>query len=217
MVKDRDAFILEHLGLVRAIANRFKNRGIEYDDLYQAGCVGLVKAVDNFDRTLGYSFSTYAVPVIMGEIKRLFRDGSIIKTSRSLKDKAMIADKARQKFIQKFLREPSVCELAEACGFSREELCSALEVMSPVQSLNPIYDGECESLDIPYDTGDALFKRLLLSQAATVLSETEQKLIQLRFYKGMTQCETARLLGLSQVQVSRKEKTALLKLREHLK
>lgn len=212
----RDQKIVDNLGLVHSIANRFRNRGVEYDDLYQAGCVGLIKAIDNFDESKGFALSTYAVPVIMGEIKRIFRDGGPIKVSRSLKEKSIKVQAIRDKFINKELREPTISELAELADLQVEELSEILNILNPVMSLSMITDDGDEEMDIPIDDSDKLFDRLSINQVMKTLTVKEQLLIQYRFYEGKTQTQTAKLLGISQVQVSRKEKSILMKLREKL-
>lgn len=203
-----------NIGLVHAIANRFRGRGVEYEDLFQNGCVGLIKAVDNFDESKGYAFSTYAVPVIMGEIRRIFRDGGAIKVSRSLKEKSIKAQALRDKFVKSELREPTVTELAEMLGATTEETSEILNVITPMISLNSYGDdGEC-TIDIPVDESDAVFDRISIQQALKVLSDSELAIVKYRYYQGKTQCETAKLLGVSQVQISRKEKNILIKLRK---
>lgn len=202
-----------NIGLVHAIANRFRGRGVEYEDLFQNGCVGLIKAVDNFDESKGYAFSTYAVPVIMGEIRRIFRDGGAIKVSRSLKEKSIKAQSLRDKFVKSELREPTVTELAEMLGATTEETSEILNVITPMISLNSYGDdGEC-TIDIPVDESDAVFDRISIQQALKILSDSELAIVKYRYYQGKTQCETAKLLGVSQVQISRKEKNILIKLR----
>ena len=202
-----------NIGLVHSIANRFRGRGVEYEDLFQNGCVGLIKAVDNFDESKGYAFSTYAVPVIMGEIRRIFRDGGAIKVSRSLKEKSIKAQALRDKFVKSELREPTVTELAEMLGATTEETSEILNVITPMISLNSYGDdGEC-TIDIPVDESDAVFDRISIQQALKILSDSELAIVKYRYYQGKTQCETAKLLGVSQVQISRKEKNILIKLR----
>lgn len=208
--------IEENIGLVHSIAKRFKGRGEDYDDLYQAGCVGLIKAVDNFDESKGFLFSTYAVPVIMGEIRRLFRDGGAVKVSRSLKEKSIKVQAIREKFIKKELREPTVSELSDLCGIETEELSEVLNVINPVVSLSCTTEDGDETIDIPVDDTDKLFDRLSVHHAIKDLSNDELLLIKYRFYEGKTQCESAKLLGISQVQVSRREKQLLAKLRTKL-
>jgi RNA polymerase sporulation-specific sigma factor len=216
VIDDRDKKITENIGLVHSIANRFRNRGADYDDLFQAGCVGLIKAVDNFDESKGFAFSTYAVPVIMGEIKRIFRDGGAIKISRSLKEKSIKVQAIRDKFLSKNLREPTVSELASLSGYDVEELLEILNIINPVVSINMLTEEGSEEIDIPVDDSDKMFDRLSLEQVMTTLTETERLLIEYRFYQGKTQCETAKILNVSQVQVSRKEKAILLKMRNKL-
>lgn len=208
--------IEDNIGLVHSIAKRFKGRGEDYDDLYQAGCVGLIKAVDNFDESKGFLFSTYAVPVIMGEIRRLFRDGGAVKVSRSLKEKSIKVQAIREKFIKKELREPTVSELSDLCGIETEELSEVLNVINPVISLSCTTEDGDETIDIPVDDTDKLFDRLSVHHAIKDLSNDELLLIKYRFYEGKTQCESAKLLGISQVQVSRREKQLLAKLRTRL-
>lgn len=215
MVTDtRDEMISNNIGLVHSIANRFRGRGADYDDLFQSGCIGLIKAVDNFDESKGFAFSTYAVPVIMGEIKRIFRDGGAVKVSRSLKEKAIKAQALRDKFINRELREPTVSELSEMLGCSAEETSEILNVISPTVSLNSCGEDGENTIDIPVDESDALFDRLSVHQLMSHLEKTEQEIIYLRYYKGCTQAQTAKKLGVSQVQISRKEKNILLKLRK---
>ncbi len=216
VIDDRDKKITENIGLVHSIANRFRNRGADYDDLFQAGCVGLIKAVDNFDESKGFAFSTYAVPVIMGEIKRIFRDGGAIKVSRSLKEKSIKVQAMRDKFLSENLREPTVSELASLSGYDVEELSEILNIINPVISINMLTEEGSEEIDIPVDDSDKMFDRLSLEQVMTTLTETERLLIEYRFYQGKTQCETAKILNISQVQVSRKEKAILLKMRNKL-
>ena len=203
---ERERQIRENLGLVHTVANRFRGRGIEYDDLYQSGCVGLIKAVDRFDPTLGYAFSTYAVPVIIGEIKRLFRDGGAVKVSRVLKEKALHAARLREDFLRREGREPTIGELAELLSCDPAEAAEIVGVMQPTVSINSAGEDGDTTLDIPVDDSEQLFDRLTVLQAMDGLEKSEQMLVELRYYKGLTQCKTAEILGLSQVQVSRKEK-----------
>lgn len=213
---NRQDMIESNIGLVHSIAKRFAGRGVDYEDLFQSGCIGLIKAVDNFDESKGYQFSTYAVPVIMGEIKRVFRDGGAIKVSRSLKEKSMKAQYLRDKFLKKELREPTVNELADMLGCDVNETAEILNVINPMLSINSFgEDGESD-LDIPVDETEKLFDHLSLSQVIETLDEQEKAIIDYRYYKGQTQIVTAKALGVSQVQISRKEKAALRKLRERL-
>ncbi len=216
MVSDnRDELILSNTALVHSIAKRFTNRGADYEDIYQAGCIGLIKAVDNFDESRGFQFSTYAVPVIMGEIKRIFRDGGAVRISRSIKEKSFFVQSSRERFINKELREPTLSELSEITGIDENELCEILNASSPVMSLSVGENGE-DVLDIPVDESDRTLDKISVHIALSKLSDREQRLMQLRFFEGKTQSETARVLGISQVQVSRKEKSIISKLRSVL-
>ncbi len=212
----RDEMITNNIGLVHSVANRFRGRGAEYDDLFQSGCVGLIKAADNFDESKGFAFSTYAVPVIMGEIRRIFRDGGAIKVSRSLKEKAIKAQSFREKFVKKELREPTVSELSEMLDCTAEETVEVLNVITPMISLNSFGEDGESTIDIPIDESDNLFDRLSILQLMKYLSDTEKSIVDMRYYKGYTQAKTASVLGISQVQVSRKEKSILIKLRKLL-
>lgn len=208
----------ENLGLVHLCANRFKGKGIEYDDLYGAGCVGLVKAASAFDRDRGVKFSTYAVPVILGEIKRLFRDGGSVKVSRSVRELGMKISRSREQFMLLHGREPAVSELAEMTGSSAEDVAEAIAVNLPAVSLtaNP-ENGDEGQIDIAEPAPDAeLVDILSLRQALAALDETDRRLIYCRYFKDMTQTRTAEALGMSQVQVSRREKKLLLLLRGNL-
>lgn len=217
MVKsERDLMIENNLGLVYSIAKRFVGRGVDYEDLVQNGCVGLIKAVDNFDFSKGYKFSTYAVPVIMGEIKRLFRDGGAIKVSRSLKEKSMRAQSLKEKFIRQKMREPTVGELSELLGCDVNETAEILNVINPMISLSSFGEDGNSEFDLPVDEDDRLFDHLSLSQVLQTLDEKEKAIIDYRYYRGQTQMATAQALGVSQVQISRKEKAVLRKLRERL-
>lgn len=217
VISRRDEMINNNIGLVHSIAKRFVGRGVDYEDLFQSGCIGLIKAVDNFDETKGFQFSTYAVPVIMGEIKRLFRDGGAIKVSRSLKEKSIRAQSLRDRFVKKELREPTVCELSEMLGCDANETAEILNVINPMLSLNSFGEDESECLDIPFDNREEIFDRISVMQVMEKLSEDERFIINSRYFNGKTQSETAQKLGVSQVQVSRKEKDILKKLRNMLK
>lgn len=211
---ERDRFIETNLGLVHSLCKRFVGRGIEYDDLYQAGCMGLIKATDAFDESRGLCFSTYAVPVILGEIKRLFRDGGAVKVSRSVKELGLKITYEKQKLEQKLCREPKISEIAEALGIGAEEVTEALCAAQPTVSLTyESEDGICE-IGIPtVSTEDEISDKLLLDFAMNKLSDTERKIMELRYYKSFTQNKTAKLLDMTQVQVSRAEKKILAKLR----
>lgn len=213
----KDALVNENLGLVHACANKFRGRGAEYDDLFQAGCVGLCKAAANFDAERGFAFSTYAVPVILGEIRRIFRDGGTVKVSRSLKEKARAALKTKQELENELSREPTISELAEKLGVSVSEAAELLTVSMPVISLTAQDESTSRQLDIPTQAPqEAVAEKLALKKVVSLLEERDRKLIELRYFKGLTQVKTAEKLGMSQVQVSRREKALLIKMRESL-
>ncbi len=215
---ERDRFIEENLGLVHSLCKRFTGRGIEYDDLYQAGCIGLIKAADVFDEQRGLCFSTYAVPVIMGEIRRLFRDGGSVKVSRSVKELGLKINREKQLLEQRLCREPTVTELAAAVGVPAEDIIEAMCAMQPTVSLTREDDGEVSETDLPsVSTEDEISDRLLLDSALEKLGDSEKQIVIYRYYYYYTQSKTAELLNMTQVQVSRAEKKILLKLREIIK
>lgn len=210
----RDSFIESNLPLVHSLCKRFVGRGIEYDDLYQAGCVGLIKAADGFDETRGLCFSTYAVPVILGEIRRLFRDGGSVKVSRSLKELSLKLTRVKAQLELKLSREPTVSELAAELGVTPEEVTEAQSAALPTVSLTyESDDGVCEADVAVAGPEDLLTNKLLLQRAFRHLDDTEQQIIRCRYFEYLTQNETAARLGMSQVQISRAEKKILLKLR----
>ncbi len=209
--------IEENIGLVHSCANKFRGRGVEYDDLFQAGCVGLVKAADGFDEERGFSFSTYAVPVILGEIKRIFRDGGTVKVSRAMKEKIRFALKEKEKLTEQLGYEPTVSQLAEKLGMSVTETAELLTASMPALSLTGDDENSGRELDIPVDAPEERISEILsLHQTLALLEEDERQIINLRYFKGLTQSKTAEALGISQVQVSRKEKKILLKMRKKL-
>lgn len=206
----------ENLGLVHLCANKFRGRGIEYDDLYSAGCIGLLKAVKAFDTDRGVKFSTYAVPVILGEIKRLFRDGGAVKVSRSLKELSMRVQRMCEQFRQQQGREPTVSELAELSGENEADISEALCVSQPLISLTSGDDNEGQ-IDIPSEAPDGeIVDILALRQIMAALETNDRALLELRYFRGLTQSKTAKLLGMTQVQVSRREKKLLTHMREEL-
>lgn len=205
------------MGLVHACANRFRGKGAEYDDLFQAGCIGLIKAAENFDPERGFLFSTYAVPVILGEIRRIFRDGGAVKVGRALKEKARIAMRAKEDFIRENGQEPTIGELAQKLSICVAEAAELLNVAMPTISLTCTDEEGNAQLDIPVDAPEtALSDRIALREVLQTLPPRDRMLIELRYYKGMTQSKTALLLGMSQVQVSRREKLILQKLHQNL-
>ena len=214
---DRDTLITENMGLVHTCAHRFTGKGIEYEDLFQAGCMGLVKAFDAFDRERGVRFSTYAVPVILGEIRRLFRDGGTVKVSRTLKELSMKTAREREKFAFKEGREPTVKELAERLGVSEEEVTEAVCAATPVVSLTTDEDSGGGQSDIPVESPEEqIAERLSVIQAISGLEERDRAIVRLRYYENKTQTQTAAALGMTQVQVSRREKKILCLLRQEL-
>lgn len=214
---DREILITENLGLVHSCAHRFTGRGIEYEDLFQAGCMGLVKAFDAFDTERGVRFSTYAVPVILGEMRRLFRDGGTVKVSRSLKELSVRAMKERENFILKTGREPTVSELSEILSVKEEEVTEALCAAAPVISLTAGEDEGGGQTDVPVESPeDEITERLSVIKAISDLEERDREIINYRYYKNKTQTETAKILGMTQVQVSRREKKILEILRKEL-
>ncbi len=216
-LKSREEFIENNLGLVHSICKRFVGRGIEYDDMYQAGCIGLIKATDAFDQTKGFSFSTYAVPVIMGEVRRLFRDGGAVKVSRSIKELYLKITREKQILEQALNREPTVSELAQRLNVSCEEVTEALCASQATVSLTFESDNGITETDLPtISCEDEISNRLVLDEAFEKLDQTERKILSYRYYNGLTQSKTAQLLDMSQVQVSRAEKRILLKLRNFL-
>lgn len=215
-LENRNKRVENNLGLVHACANRFKGRGVEYDDLFQAGCVGLIKAADNFDETRGFSFSTYAVPVILGEIKRIFRDGGTVKIGRALKEKSRFAMMKKEETAVLLGREPTVSELAEVLGTDVAETAMLLNASMPAVSLTSGEDSGMQ-LDIPVESPENEISDFLgLRQVIFSLEERDKSIIEFRYYKGYTQQKTADLLGMTQVQVSRREKTILGFIRKKL-
>ncbi len=211
----RDKRIEENLGLVHACANRFRGRGMEYDDLFAAGCLGLVKAVDNFDESRGLALSTYAVPVIMGEIKQLFRDGGAVKISRGLKELSIKARAVTTEYAGLNGCEMPVSLLAEKLGTDVYRAAEALSASQSVLSLTlcGCNSGE-EQCDIPVDSEEErITEKLSLEQALEKLAEPDRRLIELRYFAHRTQTQTAKQLQMTQVQVSRREKKILQQLR----
>lgn len=207
---DREILITENLGLVHSCAHRFTGRGIEYEDLFQAGCMGLVKAFDAFDTERGVRFSTYAVPVILGEMRRLFRDGGTVKVSRSLKELSIKAIRERENFVLKNGREPTVSELAKQLSVSDEDITEALCAAAPTISLTIGEDEGGGQADIPVESPEnEITERLSVVKAISDLDKNDRMLIHYRYYESKTQTETAKLLGMTQVQVSRREKKIL--------
>lgn len=214
---EREAFIAANLGLVHSLAHRMTGRGIEYEELYAAGCLGLVKAAEGFDESRGLRFSTYAVPVILGEIKRLFRDGGSVKVSRSLKEFSLKVSRERDKLGVELGREPTLSELAEKLGEPPERVAEAINVSMPALSLTQPDEDGSPQIDVEIEAPEeSLSNRLALRELLERLEGRDRELILLRYFKGMTQTRAAEILGMTQVQVSRREKKILTRLREDL-
>lgn len=217
---DRDAaqeLIIENSGLIWSIARRYFGRGVDADELYQLGCVGFLKAINGFDENYGTQFSTYAVPKISGEIRRFLRDDGSVKVSRSIKERALVIRNARQRLEQSLGREPTLSELSADTGISVEDIATAETATGPAESLQRESGEEGFTLEHvlgDYGQEERLIERVALAEAISTLPEREQKVISLRFYHGMTQDAAARVLGVSQVQVSRLERKAVASLRE---
>lgn len=213
---NKDEFAKSHLGLVHSLCSRFTGKGIEYDELYSAGCLGLAKAINNFDDSRGLQFSTYAFPVIMGELKRLFRDGGAVKVSRSLKELSLKINKLNNESKLKNGRELSVSELAEKLGVTPEKIAEAVCSAQPTVSINSEDESssapEIPSPDIQYE----ITERLSLAAAIESLEENDKKIINLRYYRSKTQVETAKILNMTQVQISRREKKILSLIRQKM-
>nr|WP_313757228.1 RNA polymerase sporulation sigma factor SigG [Tissierella sp.] len=222
-LKAREEFIQGNLRLVLSIIQRFNRRGEHVDDLFQVGCIGLIKAIDNFDLSQNVRFSTYAVPMIIGEIRRYLRDNNSIRVSRSLRDIAYKALNAREQLINRNSKEPTIYEIAEELNLPKEDVVFALEaIQEPVSLFEPIF----------HDGGDAIFvmdqvkdekaedeiwlKEIALREAMDKLNNRERQILNLRFYEGKTQMEVAEEIGISQAQVSRLEKNALRQMRKYV-
>lgn len=213
----RSAFIEKNLGLVHSCAGRFRGRGIEYDDLYSAGCMGLVKAYDGFDENRGVCFSTYAVPVILGEIKKLFRDGGTVKVSRSIKELGLRVNAAREQYVKRYGAEPTVTQLAQQLDETPEAVALAIRAAMPTMSLTPEGEDDEHQMDIPVESPEEeLADKISLGEVMRSLPEQDRKLIQLRFYGNRTQSDTAKLLNTTQVQISRRERKILQFMRAQL-
>ncbi len=217
-MNSRDKTVENNLGLVHACCKRFKNHGIEYDDLFSAGCIGLVKAVDRFNPDLKLQLSTYAVPVILGEIKGLFRDSGTVKVSRSLKELSLKITKTSSDFENKNHRFPTVSELAKILDTTSEKINDALNSAKIPLSLTIENDeNDNRQLDLPQeDNIDKLTEKLALKQVLKELNNRDRKIIELRYYKHKTQTETAKELNMTQVQISRREKKILTYMRQKL-
>ena len=210
---DRDQTVRDNLGLVHSCARHFRGRGVEYDDLFQAGCLGLIKAVDHFDSERGVRFSTYAVPVILGEIRRLFRDGGAVKVGRGLKELSLRAMRESAAFSEREGRTPTVGELADLLDVSPEEAAQALGAAQLPLSLTADDEDGGGQIDVGVEPTDEKIAELLsLKQVVTELEPRDRSIIIFRYFQNRTQMETANALGMTQVQVSRREKKILKEL-----
>ena len=217
----RDALVMGNLRLVLSVIGRFNPKGDSADDLFQVGCIGLIKAIDHFNTELGVKFSTYAVPMIIGEVRRYLRDNNAIRVSRSLRDLAYRALQAREALTRQSGKEPSLCDLAEAIGEPQKSVAAAMDAIAqPVSLYDSVYnDGEdsvyvIDQLRDVGDTDENWIESITLREAMKTLGEREQRIIKLRFYRGKTQMEIAEEIGISQAQVSRLEKGAIERIKK---
>lgn len=219
----KDRVVTENLGLVWAVARRFLGRGYELEDLYQIGCIGLMKCIDKFDLSFDVKFSTYAVPMISGEIKRFLRDDGMIKVSRTLKETAYKVKKVREEIMNRTGMEPKLEEISQLLEIDVEEIVASLEANVEVESIHKtIYQNDGNAIylldkiaDVE-DENETLLDHLVVEELMGQLEETEAKIIKLRYFENKTQTEIAKEIGISQVQVSRMEKKILLKMRQRL-
>lgn len=219
----RQEFINGNLRLVLSILRRFNNRGENIDDLFQIGCIGLIKALDNFDTSHDVKFSTYAVPMIIGEIRRYLRDNNAIRVSRSMRDTAYKALSVREKLTSKNGKEPSVAQIAKELDIPPEEISAALDaILDPVSLYEPVYHDGADAVSVmdqisdEKNTDDLWLEKISLNEALNKLGSREKHIINLRFFKGKTQMEVADEIGISQAQVSRLEKNALTHMKKFL-
>lgn len=218
----RERLVVENVGLIWSIVRRFAGRGYEQEDLFQIGSIGLIKAIDKFDMTFDVKFSTYAVPMIAGEIKRFLRDDGMIKVSRSLKEMAYKAYVLREKMEKEYKREPTLTEIADELGVSKEELAQAIDASAEIESLQKIiYQGDGNDISLmdklpqEGDPCEDVMNKMLLEQMMRGLDEKEKQIIHMRYFLDKTQTQIADELGVSQVQVSRMEKKILQKMKHN--
>ncbi len=219
----RERLISGNLRLVLSVIQRFTNRGEAPDDLFQVGCIGLIKAIDNFDTTLDVRFSTYAVPMIIGELRRYLRDNSVIRVSRSMRDTAYKALQLREKLTNENRKEPTVDEIAKLMDMKKEDVVFALDAISdPVSLFEPVYSDGSDTVCVmdqvsdTSNTDENWLEHIALNQAMEKLGEREKKILAMRFFEGKTQNEVSSAIGISQAQVSRLEKTALSKIKKNI-
>ena len=219
----REELISGNLRLVLSVIQKFAGRGENVDDLFQVGCIGLIKAIDNFDISQDVKFSTYGVPMISGEIRRYLRDNSAVRVSRSLRDTACRAMQAKEAFLMEHQREPSVEDIAKMLGLEPGEVVMAMDAISdPVSLFEPVYNDGGESVAVMDQIGDsrntdaAWLERIALTEAVDKLAEREKRILSMRFFDGRTQMEVAAAIGISQAQVSRLEKNAVGQIKKAL-
>lgn len=219
----RQKLVNGNLRLVLSVIQRFTNRGEYVDDLFQVGCIGLMKAIDNFDLSQNVKFSTYAVPMIIGEIRRYLRDNNPIRVSRSLRDMAYKALQVRDSLVTRYSREPTISEIAGELKMPREDVVFALDaIQEPVSLFEPIYHDGGDPIFVMDQIGDDknmdvnLLENIAVREALSRLSDREKHILTLRFFEGKTQMEVAEEIGISQAQVSRLEKAALSHMRKHM-
>lgn len=222
--KARELYIKGNLRLVLSVIKRFQNSNENADDLFQIGCIGLIKAIDNFDTTLNVKFSTYAVPMIIGEIRRYLRDNNSIRVSRSLRDIAYKAIYAKENYVKENLKEPTIHEIAEEIGIEKEMIVYAMDaIQNPISLFEPVYTEGGDTLYVMDQISDKKnreerwIENLSLREALKRLGNRERHIIELRFYEGKTQMEVANEIGISQAQVSRLEKNALKSMKKYLR
>ena len=220
----RELYIKGNLRLVLSVIKRFSGSSENMDDLFQIGCIGLIKAIDNFDTTLNVKFSTYAVPMIIGEIRRYLRDDNSIRVSRSLRDIAYRAIYAKETYVKNNLKEPTITEIAQEIGIDKETIVYAMDaIQNPVSLFEPVYTEGGDTLYVMDQISDKKnreenwVENLSLREAINRLNQRERHIIDLRFYEGKTQMEVAQEIGISQAQVSRLEKNALKTMRNYLR
>lgn len=219
----REQLIYSNLRLVLSVIQRFNNRGEYVDDLFQVGCIGLMKAIDNFDLSQNVKFSTYAVPMIIGEIRRYLRDNNPIRVSRSMRDVAYKALQVRDSLVSRFAREPSISEIANELQLPREEIIFALDaIQEPISLFEPIYHDGGDPIFVMDQIGDDRnqdfnwLEGIVIKEALRKLSDREKHILSLRFFEGKTQMEVAEEIGISQAQVSRLEKAALNHMKKYV-
>lgn len=219
----REEFIRGNLRLVLSVIQRFSGRGENVDDLFQVGCIGLIKALDNFDVSQNVRFSTYAVPMIIGEIRRYLRDNSSLRVSRSMRDTAYKVLQAKEKYISEHQKEPTIEEIAKILEIKREEVVFALDaIVDPVSLYEPVYDHGGDTICVmdqvrdSKNTDESWLEQIALKEAMNRLSDRERKILNLRFFEGKTQMEVSAEVGISQAQVSRLEKNAISQIKKNL-